>query len=436
MCDEHEKIEKYNDNRKFRYEMLNTAASLLRKVKNKKGVFVPHRISTCSKHVPKYGTAATHGGIVISKNEKGRAYLSGINVCSNVWGCPVCAEKIGSKRALEVSTAMSRHVVQNKGWGLFLTLTFSHKKKDKLFSILSKQSKASEQMRNSRPFKDAMSELGYIGSIKALEVTNGQNGWHPHTHEVMFINKKLSTQELANLKNVIYTQWAYYCEKNNLGKPNYSGVDIQVPHSIDAMCDYVGKWGYELTHLNIKHGKNGSRTPFQILSDLTKKYSFHDHMLYEEFVHCFKGKKQLRWSQGLKKQFGIDDKSDKVLNESPEKEIITVIQKKDWYNILAANQRAEILEIAEHGGEQAVQEHLLKIADILDVIRKKTHLKRTSHMNDEYIHNQVIDIRSYQIPSSHKLDLIESEEKNLMHKYASNMWGRPQPKNVRQLIYN
>ena len=459
MCDTCDQTAKYNDNRKFRYEMLNTASGLLRKVKNKKGIFVNHRIATCSKHVPLYGKGAALGGILISKNEQGRAYLSGVGVCSNVWGCPVCAEKIGSKRAVEVSTAMSRHVVENKGWGLFLTLTFSHKKKDKLLNILDRQSKASQEMRNSRPFKDAMQQLGYIGSIKALEVTNGQNGWHPHTHEVMFINRALTPQELMDLKNVIYNQWAYYCEKNHLGKPNYSGVDIQVPHNIDAMCDYVGKWGYELTHLNIKHGKNGSRTPFQILSDLTKKYSFRDHMLYEEFVMSFKGKKQLRWSQGLKKLFGIDDKSDKLLNEAPEKEIITVIPKKDWYNIVAANQRAEILEIAENGGAEAVKQHLAKIADIFDVIRRRKSIeqhyqKRHERLADYFTYSTLPQINlnsrdteqnamnfeyenlNIQASKSRQLFLIENEEKNLMQKYASNMWKRENPQTVRQLIYN
>jgi len=422
-----------SSNRRLRYLMLDTAAKLMNS----------HRIATCSKHVPKYGVASEVNGIVLSKNAFGRAYYSGVNICSNVWGCPICAEKIGSKRAEEVSFAINKHVEQG-GWGLFLTLTFSHKKQDDLLDILNSQAKANTNMRASRKFKALMKEIGLVGSIKALETTHGANGWHPHTHEVMLVESKLSEDQIDEIKSTIYDLWSYYCEKNGLGKPNRQGVDVQIPKNMESMARYVSKWGYELTHLNIKAGKNGSRTPFQILADLSKKFSPRDSFLYKEFVKCFKGRRQLRWSKGLKALFDLEELTDIQLNEAPEREIITVIPKQDWYNVLAADKRAELLEKAETGGAPAVKEFLERIEQVLTHTRKKAatqkhFLRRKIELETDLFFDNGYESVSSDHPAivnlnaSYQRDMydISKEEKeiiNLLNHKKQNI------KNIRQLL--
>jgi len=424
---------KPTDNRRLRYQMLDTAAKLMSS----------HRIATCSKHVPKFGIASEVNGIVLSKNAFGKAYYSGVNICSNVWGCPICAEKIGSKRAEEVSFAINEHVKKG-GWGLFLTLTFSHKKHDDLLDILNNQAKANTNMRAARKFKKLMKEIGLIGSIKALETTHGANGWHPHTHEVLLIENKLPEHKIDEIKQTIYELWSYYCEKNGLGKPNYQGVDVQNPKNMESMAHYVSKWGYELTHLNIKAGKNGSRTPFQILADLSKKFNARDSALYKEFVICFKGRRQLRWSKGLKELFNLEELTDIQINEAPEKEVITIIAKQDWYNILAADKRAELLERAERGGAQAVKEYLKEIEMVLTHTRKqaatqKYYTKRRIELQTDLFfdngfesvstkHPVIVDLeKSYQ-RDINQLSNEETEIINLLNHQKANIT------NIRQLL--
>ena len=382
-------------------------------------------------------------GIVLSKNAFGRAYYSGVNICSNVWGCPICAEKIGSKRAEEVSFAINKHVEQG-GWGLFLTLTFSHKKQDDLLDILNSQAKANTNMRASRKFKKLMKEIGLVGSIKALETTHGANGWHPHTHEVMLIESKLSEDQIDEIKSTIYDLWSYYCEKNGLGKPNRQGVDVQIPKNMESMARYVSKWGYELTHLNIKSGKNGSRTPFQILADLSKKFSPKDSALYKEFIICFKGRRQLRWSKGLKALFDLEELTDIQLNEAPEREIITVIPKQDWYNILAADKRAELLEIAETGGAKAVKEFLERIEKVLTHTRKEASIRKHYLRRKIQVETDIFFDSDYQaiaidhpaivyLNTSHQedIDKLKTEEETII-----NLLNHSQQKitNIRQLL--
>ena len=408
--------EQYDKNRKFRYQMLDVVSSLMPK----------NRVASCCRHVPRHNKE----GVVISKNPFGRAYYSGLNVCSSVWHCPHCAEKISSTRAQEITEATCMHVADG-GWGLFLTLTFSHKKKDNLSTILEAQSKAHSSMCNSTRYKKLMARFGSIGSIKALEVTHGKNGWHPHSHEVIFIDRKINQAELKEFKQTVFELWSYYCVKFGLGKPNYSGVDIQIPQSMDSMVKYVTKWGYELTHLNMKSGKNGSRTPFQILADVTKRYNYHDAKLFIEYAESFKGKRQLRWSKGLKRHFGLVDKTDKQIAEGEQPERICVIPKKDWYNVMAADHRSQVLQLAEQGGAVAVKIHLVSLAEILSHMRSlkfiyKKHTdeysalksRRYSHLGQLHRVNEAKELRALKLQHARELSLLKEQEQELISKYS------------------
>ena len=379
MCDCDQQTEKYNQSRRRRYEMMESAG----------GILPNERVATCSKHVPKFGAAANNNGIVLSINTFNRAQYSGVNVCGSVWTCPVCGERIGSYRANEVSIAIEQHV-KNGGWGLFLTLTHSHSKHDRLSDLLINESKAQQAMRNTSRFKNLMKKYGYLGSVKSLETLFGfSNGWHNHTHEVMFIDRKISSSELLEIKTTIYDIWSFYCDKFGLGLPNYNGVDVQIPFSMDSMAKYVSKWGYELTHLQMKSGKNGNRTPFNILADLTQKYSVKDHNLFLEYARAFKGKKQLRWSRGLKKLFGIEEITDAQLDALPVKEVITIIKKRDWYMILGANKRAELLEVAEQGGASAVHVYIKQLHDIVDLVKLRQSISKRHTSDRIYLHTDL-----------------------------------------------
>ena len=147
----------------------------------------------------------------------------------------------------------------------------------------------------------------------------------------------------------------------------------------------------------MKSGKNGNRTPFNILSDLNKKYNARDYRLFIEYAEAFKGKRQLRWSKGLKKLFGIEEIKDSQLDSLPVKEVITVVQKSDWYKILGANKRAEVLEIAETQGEEGVHAYIEKLIDTMEVIKqRKTMLDR--HTKDKIYLNTDIQSRLLQFP--------------------------------------
>ena len=97
--------------------------------------------------------------------------------------CPVCAAKIAERRRVELLDAMEMHKAQGGAVSL-LTLTTPHQRGDNLAVLLAQQGKALVGFLKDRAVVAVFAEMGWIGQVRALEVTHGRrsdrnNGWHP-----------------------------------------------------------------------------------------------------------------------------------------------------------------------------------------------------------------------------------------------------------------
>jgi len=120
--------------------------------------------------------------------EHGKAFYSGLQVCASVWACPVCAAKISERRRAELVTA----VALAKSMGLhvkLLTLTVPHGVGDDLPTLLGQIRKSWRSTSTSRAGQKLRKLLGIKGTIRALEVTHGLNGFHPHLHVLLFLEQ-------------------------------------------------------------------------------------------------------------------------------------------------------------------------------------------------------------------------------------------------------
>src|SRR5205085_2664419 len=53
--------------------------------------------------------------------------------------------------------------------------------------LLQLMSKALSRAKGTRRARELAVRAGIVGAIRSLEVTHGEiNGWHPHTHELLF----------------------------------------------------------------------------------------------------------------------------------------------------------------------------------------------------------------------------------------------------------
>lgn len=287
--------------------------------------------------------------VEVRKNTEGKARIRGIEQCGDVWACPVCAPKIQYQRGLEIKQAVDK--AYKEGLKVYmLTLTHPHYKGQPLAGLIKMHNSARKKFWGGKFIMKWKQQMGFHGSISASEVMGGgANGWHWHTHVIVFTQREISLEDEYILKG----RWANCLKRAGF---NVNLADV-MEHGLDLMrdchaSDYLTKLGYgswgierEVQGSSCKAGVDGSMTPFQLLE--ADKIG-----LWQEYLIATKGKKQLVWSRGLKKWAGLLDKQDDELleeDELDEGELLAVIPTVVWYRICRNGQRVEVLRQAEAG---------------------------------------------------------------------------------------
>lgn len=280
-----------------------------------------------------------------------------LETCASVWMCPVCAAKISEKRRVELAEGVSRWNDQG-GSVLLLTLTVQHHKRDSYRKSLDGLCNAYRKMLNRVAGKNTMTLLGVAGRIRALEVTYGANGWHPHFHVLLFVKSPFEKNMLAMIEESLLDQWKSVCNSVGLNTPNTHGCSLR---DGSYASQYASKWGLEseVTKGHTKKSKTGYG-PFDLLRHVLGTYQGEadplapgqDRILFKEYSYGMKGKRQLVWSDGLRDLLGCrPEKSDQELvDEVDEQEILFAsIPLEMWKVILKAEKRAEVLESCRLG---------------------------------------------------------------------------------------
>lgn len=284
-----------------------------------------------------------------------KAFYNGLMVCGSLWHCPICAAKISEKRRLELKQAFEYYETVEKGHIAFLTLTFKHVRSDSLKDILDKFTLASRKLKSGRAYQDIKNDMGIDGTIKGLEVTySDANGFHPHSHEVIFYKNKC---DLRKIKNRLWGLWINALNKFGLTAIKKRGITLQTGSDAN---DYMSKFGQghwtldrEMTKAHIKKGKDkDSLTPFDFLKFYLDTDKIRYLKLFQEYAKVFKGKRQLVWSRGLKQKLLIVDKSDEQLatEKLEDADLLGLIDYEDWKLILKYDYRSKLLDLVEQFG--------------------------------------------------------------------------------------
>ncbi len=286
--------------------------------------------------------------------------------CGSVWVCPVCAGKVAEVRAEELQRGIDYAL--NVGHGcLMVTLTFSHGRADVLAELLSGHAKAMRALKSGRAYQALMRDFGVMGEVRALEVTHGnENGWHPHTHAITFTHGKLDAAARFRFECRLFLLWRAACQKSGIGLPDFMhGVHIR---SAKDAANYVAKWGFatEVTRSHIKQGKGKGRTPWQILAD-AEAGDGRAAWLFREFADCFKGKRQLFYSRGLRQKIGLKEEltDQQALDLQPEeKTLVCEVNPDVWRMVIRFRARGDLLAAAMKGAAE--------VELCLDVLRART----------------------------------------------------------------
>jgi len=360
-----------------------------------------HRVGFCHRGLG-FNSAGAH-----IRGKKGRYSLGGLAVCANSWVCPVCASRIARRRSDEVRQVILKAQRENLCVEM-VTFTVPHGLGDSAKYLADSVASAWRKLTahgswkrpgGPRSLPGIKKRVNVRGYVRALEVTHGSSGWHPHLHIIFISEFSLMPHRVR-----LWELWSSVCTGLGLGAPSLKrGVDIQNGEQAgEYICKFSDdsellktkqgdpiKWDAadELTLANRKSGRNGSRKPHQILADAETNHE--SILLFREFAKAFKGKSQLQWSPNLKTWAGVGDLSDEEIAEQESESDFIFMIPSDYWNILIKtsarkDRRSTLIRLAETGGVSAVARFISPlVSDSIEVIEDRIAYASWLHLNPD-----------------------------------------------------
>lgn len=310
-----------------------------------------------------------------------KAFYGGLATCGSVWACTVCAAKIQERRREEIAQAIHHAYAEGKHAPAMVTFTFPHMHADVLRSLILKQREAFKHLREGNSFRLFCKRFGYKGLIRSLEVTHGQNGWHPHTHELWFV-RPLKKAEREAFLDFVKSRWEKACIKAGLIDPtdlvkmrSFRMYSCDVRFNVTT-GDYLAKqdgsrhWGADREMANSKaKTKNKFKGchphDFLVRDDDSGRRHYLEYALTMRDLRC----RQLYWSPGLKDWAGIDEKDDEEIaqEQTESADILGFLTADEWRSVYKAKAEAELLDIADTGDWERVQLLLKSLAPAVEI---------------------------------------------------------------------
>lgn len=308
-------------------------------------------------------------GVILAQTAEGKSVVMGLLKCGKIWLCPVCSATIRHRRAEEITKAVVSWIQQG-GTALMVTFTARHAASDELATLMDAiqgtradeangiKRKAGAYQRlitggtwAGRPQRGVLGlreKLGYVGMIRATEITLGQaNGWHPHIHAIVFIGGRTEGERgdkritgtfkpqpghRKALEEHFRAVWTNHLARVDRSfKPSdRHGVDfreLKTVQDAENTGEYIAKLqdgnqaispANEVARGDNKEGRHGNVTPFQLLGrigDLTggadpEEVAGHGSKewclaRWWEYETAVKGRRAIEWTRYLRPLLGI-----------------------------------------------------------------------------------------------------------------------------------
>jgi hypothetical protein len=171
--------------------------------------------------------------------------------------------------------------------------------------------------------KELRRRLGYIGSIRAVEVTYGRppfdNGWHPHVHVLMLFDRVLSPSEVAELRSFVFGRWEHVLVSRGFGRLHaVRGLDVRPINDTAGLAEYLTTvedgWGVglEMARSDLKHR---GQTPMELLAGWALDGDEVARELWKEYERVTFGRRCIQWTPGLRARLlpEVEEQSDEEL---------------------------------------------------------------------------------------------------------------------------
>lgn len=313
------------------------------------------------KRQAKCGHCRIKPSVTIGIRPNGRASFAGLLRCGSVWLCPVCAATIKGERAAEVTALYAWHKKQNEGDVLMLTLTVRHALGDDLKAVRKGVANAWRYMQAGKQWQAIRQQEKLTGYVRALEVTHGKHGWHPHLH-ILLMMPPTTAAKRVKLRERFSARWQSAVERA-LGVDFVPNDHLGTNLKIAEKEDYITKLGLEISDVGTKRGRGENRNPWQIGQDYSETKSEQDAALWQAYVLGIRGARMLTWSKGLRKAVGLGkEKTDEEIVEDAEHEATEVLEidAHTWY-LIKDGDVWTLLDAAESYSPQRVDDALQRL---------------------------------------------------------------------------
>lgn len=330
-----------------------------------------HRVSSCLRRRVAMAPAVR----VVrreTRSSRGREVgYSGLQTCGSVWDCPMCSWRVSQVRRSEMQQALEAGRAQ--GLVVYLaTFTVRHSSREGVRIIADALGKAIRLLCKRPTWRKWAARVGLVGTVRAVEVTQGDNGWHVHAHTLTFLERELAEGDEERLREawvsaVSTVEAALGLAPGTITPLPHIGLRI---HRGDEADKYVTKWGVadELVPSPDGKGSTKNRTPWGLLRDsltaATVEAREEAAALFAEYSSAMFGRHQLQWSKGLKRRLGIkaDGRSDGDIaaDQVATGEVLAEIGRELWRFICGRHFRGDVLRTfrADVGAGVALLEEL------------------------------------------------------------------------------
>lgn len=341
-------------------------------------------------------TVLMHQGFVGVEVGAGGVGLTGLQTCSSVSACPCCSARIREQRARTIEAAGVSHL-RAGGQLVFITLTLPHDTGDPLGSdkssgqvgLLDTVVDGWNAVQKSSGWRSLAKVSGItmasraggrpkrrLAFVRAVEVTHGRSGWHPHLHVLVFC-EDLDDSLMAALVETVTDEWQTYVVGRGwrlpeqldfqriVGAKNAEGLARYLTKIQDQYVPGEQQWGIhrEMTLGDRKRGKRWhTRSPFQ-LAESAADGSARDLKLWHEYEQATKGRRIIQPSQGLYRHLEVADLADELAPDLHGESVeVAQILPEDWKIVTRFRAIPDVLAAAAYGGGNAV-------CDVVDRLR-------------------------------------------------------------------
>lgn len=327
----------------------------------------PRRVARCSWRLGE--TVSIH-----HSPERG-AHFSGTERCASIWGCPVCSAVIRADRARDVDAAVVPHLAGGGG-ALFVTGTLRHKIEDPLSLGLHAVMAGWSGLIRGAPWKKWKDRIGLIGFIRSIEVTYGENGWHPHMHGVLLLAKPISDRMVAAFTSWVSARWSKMVQDLGAREPSdeYGFTVKAVRDDGRVLSSYIAKpqeketpgakVGAELSRGDLKSARGGGLMPFELLDTPDDPLSV---ALWLEYLDATAGRRCIQWSTGLRDRFDLGEERtpEEVIADTDAAPLVATIAGDVYDRLRKSGRDFLLLDHVEQraGGAAGVPDDLLDLLD-------------------------------------------------------------------------